>query len=43
MALVYLLAQAVHKKVGFWPVMIPVAAGYEGTIRFVKKGKTRNQ
>ena len=42
MAIVYLLAMAVHKDMGFWPSMIPVKNA-EGHYKFIKKGKTRNE
>lgn len=41
MAVIYLLAQAVHKTQGIWPNIIPVIAS-DGSLRFVKKGGTRN-
>lgn len=42
MAVVYLLAQAVNKKNGIWPNMIPVVTN-EGALKFVKKGGNRDQ
>lgn len=42
MAIIYLLAQAVHKSQSVWPNMIPVMSN-DGCFRFVKKGSTREQ
>ncbi len=41
MAIVYLLALAVHSQQGIWPLMIPVTVS-DGLTRFVKKGGSRN-
>jgi hypothetical protein len=42
MAVIYLLAQAVHKAQGIWPNMIPVVSS-DSSLKFVKKGSSRNQ
>lgn len=42
MAVIFLLAQAVNKRHGIWPSMIPVM-DCTGNLRFIRKGSNKDQ